>query len=141
MRPIVKLPGLFRGPVQTPQCHQPSELCFQVLSSQQEQKDVSHSASVLYHTKITHKHQNWIHTHFHTCYTGYSHVYYQTMTLDTPERIRAMPPQALGDDMEVPFISWVPRRVQLGTDAMAPPGALMLTPRAPSVLGPLDDQV
>lgn len=52
-----------------------------------------------------------------------------------------MPPQALGDDMDVPFISWVPRRVQLGTEAMAPPGALMLTPRAPSVLGPLDDQV
>lgn len=52
-----------------------------------------------------------------------------------------MPPQALGDDMDVPFISWVPRRVQLGTEAMAPPGALMLTPSAPSVLGPLDDQV
>lgn len=52
-----------------------------------------------------------------------------------------MPPQAFGDDMDVPFISWVPRRVQLGTDAIAPPGALMQTPRAPSVLGPLDDQV
>lgn len=63
------------------------------------------------------------------------------MILNTPDRISAMPPQALGDDMDVPFISWVPRRVQLGTDAMAPPGALMLTPRAPSVLGPLDDQV
>ena len=63
------------------------------------------------------------------------------MSPDAPERISAMPPQALGDDMDVPFISWVPRRVQLGTDAMAPPGALMLTPRAPSVLGPLEDQV
>lgn len=63
------------------------------------------------------------------------------MSPDAPERINAMPPQALGDDMDVPFISWVPRRVQLGTEAMAPPGALMLTPRAPSVLGPLDDQV
>lgn len=63
------------------------------------------------------------------------------MSPDAPERISAMPPQALGDDIDVPFISWVPRRVQLGTDAMAPPGALMLTPRAPSVLGPLDDQV
>lgn len=52
-----------------------------------------------------------------------------------------MPPQAFGDDMDVPFMSWVPRRVQLGTDAIAPPGALMQTPRAPSVLGPLDDQV
>lgn len=52
-----------------------------------------------------------------------------------------MPPQALGEDMEVPFISCVPRNVQLGTEAMAPPGALMLTPRAPSVLGPLEDHV
>lgn len=52
-----------------------------------------------------------------------------------------MPPQAFGEDIDVPFISWVPRSVQLGTDAMAPPGALMLTPRAPSVLGPLDDHV
>lgn len=52
-----------------------------------------------------------------------------------------MPPQALGEDMDVPFISCVPRRVQFGTDAMAPPGALMLTPRAPSVVGPLEDQV
>lgn len=61
--------------------------------------------------------------------------------LYTPERINAMPPHALGDDMDVPFMSWVPRRVQFGTDAIAPPGALMLTPRAPSVVGPLDDQV
>lgn len=60
---------------------------------------------------------------------------------DLPERTKAMPPQAFGDDMDVPFISWVPRRVQLGTEAMAPPGALILTPRAPSVLGPRDDQV
>lgn len=74
-------------------------------------------------------------------YKIYSHVQFQTMTLNTPERTSAMPPQAFGDDMDVPFISWVPRRVQFGTDAMAPPGALMLTPRAPSVLGPLDDQV
>lgn len=58
-----------------------------------------------------------------------------------PERISAMPPHALGDDMDVPFMSWVPRRVQFGTEAMAPPGALMLTPRAPSAVGPLDDQV
>ncbi len=58
-----------------------------------------------------------------------------------PESTRAIPPQALGEDMEVPFISCVPRSVQLGTEAMAPPGALMLTPRAPSVLGPRDDHV
>lgn len=45
-----------------------------------------------------------------------------------------MPPHALGEDMEVPFMSCVPRRVQLGTEAIAPPGALILTPRAPSVL-------
>lgn len=45
-----------------------------------------------------------------------------------------MPPHALGDDMDVPFMSCVPRRVQLGTEAMAPPGALMLTPSAPSAL-------
>lgn len=97
------------------------------------------------------------HTHTHTyirnTYTSnrfafyfirdihYTHVQYQHTSLDAPERISAMPPQAFGDDMDVPFISWVPRRVQLGTDAIAPPGALMLTPRAPSVLGPLDDQV
>lgn len=52
-----------------------------------------------------------------------------------------MPPQALGEDMEVPFINCVPRKVQLGTEAMAPPGALTLTPSAPSVLGPLEDHV
>lgn len=52
----------------------------------------------------------------------------------SPDRTRAMPPQALGDDMDVPFMSWVPRSVQLGTEAMAPPGALTLTPRAPSAL-------
>lgn len=36
--------------------------------------------------------------------------------------------------MDVPFMSCVPRRVQFGTEAIAPPGALILTPRAPSVL-------
>lgn len=75
--------------------------------------------------------------HFHT----YPCINYQPPRPGAPERMSAMPPQALGDDMDVPFISWVPRSVQLGTDAMAPPGALMLTPRAPSVLGPLEDQV
>ena len=45
-----------------------------------------------------------------------------------------MPPQALGELMLVPFISCEPRNVQLGTEAMAPPGALIDTPRAPSML-------
>jgi hypothetical protein len=36
--------------------------------------------------------------------------------------------------MDVPFISWDPLSVQLGTDAIAPPGALILTPSEPSVL-------
>lgn len=45
-----------------------------------------------------------------------------------------MPPHALGEDIDVPFISCVPLNVQLGTEAMAPPGALILTPRAPSAL-------
>lgn len=54
--------------------------------------------------------------------------------LSVPEMSRAMPPQAFGEDIEVPFISSMPRRVQLGTDATAPPGAVMHTPRAPSTL-------
>ena len=45
-----------------------------------------------------------------------------------------MPPQAFGDDIEVPFMSCELFRVHLGTEAIAPPGALILTPRAPSVL-------
>jgi len=43
-----------------------------------------------------------------------------------------MPPQALGELILVPFISCEHRRVQLGTDAIAAPGALMQTPSAPS---------
>lgn len=132
---MVNPPGLSRGPVQTPRCHQPSELCSPALSSQQEQKDWFRSASDLYHTK-SHIRIS-ICAHFHT----YPCINYQPTRAGAPERTSAMPPQALGDDMDVPFISWVPRSVQLGTDAMAPPGALMLTPRAPSVLGPLEDQV
>lgn len=49
---------------------------------------------------------------------------------------KATPPQAEGDDMEVPFISMRRCRVQVGTGATAPPGALMQTPRSPSVVGP-----
>ena len=44
-------------------------------------------------------------------------------------------PQAFGELILVPFISWHPLRVQFGTEAMAPPGALIHTPRAPSGLG------
>ena len=46
-----------------------------------------------------------------------------------------IPPHALGDDIEVPFMSCEPRNVQFGTDVIAPPGAQMLTPKAPSTLG------
>jgi len=45
-----------------------------------------------------------------------------------------MPPQALGELILVPFISCEHRSVQLGTDAIAAPGALMQTPSAPSWL-------
>lgn len=55
-------------------------------------------------------------------------------TLILPDSTNAIPPHALGEDMDVPFMSCVPRRVQFGTEAIAPPGALILTPRAPSVL-------
>lgn len=50
----VKSPGLFHGLVQTPLCHQPSLLCFPALSSQQEQREGSRSASILDYTK-THR--------------------------------------------------------------------------------------
>ena len=36
--------------------------------------------------------------------------------------------------MLVPFINWDPLSVQVGTAAIAPPGALMHTPSAPSAL-------
>ena len=52
-----------------------------------------------------------------------------------------MPPHALGDDMEVPFICILPCSVQFETGAIAPPGALKSTPRFPSSVGPRDDQV
>lgn len=41
----------------------------------------------------------------------------------------------------MPFISWLLRNVNVGTDVMAPPGAQTVTPLAPSAVGPLDDQV
>lgn len=43
-------------------------------------------------------------------------------------------PHALGEDMEVPFISWLLWRVHLGTEVTAPPGAVMVTPMSPSSL-------
>ena len=52
-----------------------------------------------------------------------------------------MEPQALGEDMEVPFICVVRRSCQLGTGAIAPPGAVRSTPRSPSSVGPRELQV
>ncbi len=43
--------------------------------------------------------------------------------------------------MEVPFISWVPRIVNWGTDVIAPPGAQMVTPLSPSMVGPREVHV
>ena len=65
---------------------------------------------------------------------------YGTFLALRAERTRAKPPQAFGVDMEVPSISSQPRKVQLGTEAMAPPGAEIETPEAPSVVGPREDQ-
>ena len=44
------------------------------------------------------------------------------------------PPHALGELMLVPFISWDPCKVQLGTGEVAAPGAEMHTPNEPSGL-------
>ena len=52
-----------------------------------------------------------------------------------------MPPQALGELMLVPFINCFALRVHSGTGAIAPPGALMSTPRSPSKVGPRELQV
>lgn len=49
---------------------------------------------------------------------------------------RATPPQAHGDDIDVPFISMRRWRVHVGTGATAPPAALTQTPRSPSAVGP-----
>lgn len=45
-----------------------------------------------------------------------------------------MHPQAFGEDMEVPFMSWFFFRVQFGTEVTAPPGAVIHTPKSPSEL-------
>lgn len=58
-----------------------------------------------------------------------------------PERISAIPPHAFGDAIDVPFMSCRPCWVHWGTGAMAPPGADMSTPIAPSAVGPLLDHV
>ncbi len=57
------------------------------------------------------------------------------------ESTRAIEPHALGEDMDVPLINSAFFNVQFGTDAMAPPGAQMDTPKAPSGEGPRDDHV
>ena len=51
------------------------------------------------------------------------------------------PPQAFGEDIEVPFISCVFFKVHLGTEVNAPPGAVIHTPNEPSAQGPRDDHV
>jgi len=38
--------------------------------------------------------------------------------------------------MDVPFISCVHRKLNGGTEVMAPPGAQTVTPRSPSIVGP-----
>lgn len=67
-------------------------------------------------------------------------VAFQPLAL-AAERTRATPPQALGEAMEVPFMSWRPCCVHCGTGAMAPPGADSVTPTCPSGAGPLLDHV
>ena len=52
-----------------------------------------------------------------------------------------MPPHAFGADMDVPFISCDDDSIHVGIDVMAPPGAVMHTPSAPSDAGPRDDHV
>lgn len=49
---------------------------------------------------------------------------------------RAPPPHAHGDDIDVPFINMRCWSVHVGTGAMAPPAALIQTPRSPSIVGP-----
>lgn len=54
----------------------------------------------------------------------------------------AIPPQADGDAIDVPFMSIRRWRVHVGTGATAAPGALIQTPRSPSAVGPrLDLQI
>ena len=57
------------------------------------------------------------------------------------ESKRATQPVAWGELIEVPFISWFLWRHQLGTDVIAPPGAVISTPLSPSTAGPTLDHV
>lgn len=50
-------------------------------------------------------------------------------------------PATWGEDMLVPFSSWVPRSVKLDTEVMAAPGAHTVTPLSPSIVGPREDHV
>ena len=52
------------------------------------------------------------------------------------ERSRQIAPQAFGEAIDVPFMSFRPSPVHCGTGAMAPPGAENATPTAPSNVGP-----
>jgi len=54
-------------------------------------------------------------------------------------KTRATPPQAQGEDIDVPFINIRGWRVHLGTGATAHPRALKPTPKSPSAVGPLLD--
>ena len=40
---------------------------------------------------------------------------------EIPDRRRAKAPAVWGQAIEVPFISWLPRFVNLGTEVIAPP--------------------
>ena len=57
------------------------------------------------------------------------------------DNTKATPPQALGEAMEVPFMSCRLCCDHCGTGATAPPGALRVTPSCPSGVGPREDQV
>ena len=66
---------------------------------------------------------------------------YGTACAFRPESSSATAPHVCGLAMEVPFISWLQRRVKCGTEVMAPPGAHTVTPRSPSIVGPRDVHV
>lgn len=51
-----------------------------------------------------------------------------------PDINKAIEPQTYGELIDVPFIRIDPCSVQFGTEVIAPPGAEIETPLAPSVL-------
>ena len=65
----------------------------------------------------------------------------ETPSCMAADATRAKQPAALGDDIDVPFISCCEFPVHTGTHVTAAPGAETLTPAPPSGLGPRDDQV